>query len=92
MEKQEAVGIIKDVTKEAEEIVQDYVTNEHSSALAVASAFLGVAVRLYKAVLGAEGTAVMIYKVADDLVLEVPIEKTFPDGVPTRKKRRRNKK
>lgn len=92
MEKQEAVGIIKDVTKEAEEIVQDYVTNEHSSALAVASAFMGVTVRLYKAALGAEGTATMIYKVADDLVLEVPIERTFPDGIITRKRRRRNKK
>ena len=90
MEKQTAVGIIREVTEEAEEIVKEYVTSDHASALAVASALLGITVKLYKAVLGTEGTATMIYKIADDLVTEIPIEKTFPKGI-VRKSRKNNK-
>ena len=91
MEKQKALTIIKRVTHEAEEIVTDYITPDKASALAVASAFLGITIKLYKMALGVEGTAVMIYKIADDLVTEIPLEKTFENGI-FRKKRRYKRK
>jgi len=66
-----ALKIIQDVQAEITPIVKEYATTENAS-LAVASALLGTLVPLYKEAFGTERTAVMMYKVADDLACEVP--------------------
>ena len=67
----EALKIIQEVQSELTPIVEEYAINNNSS-LAVAYAILGTLVPLYKDVFGTERTAVMMYKVADDLACEVP--------------------
>ncbi len=66
-----ALKIIQDVQEEITPIVKEYAKNENAS-LAVASALLGTLIPLYREAFGTERTAVMMYKVADDLACEVP--------------------
>ena len=61
-----ALKVIQDFQAEVTPIVEEYAKDDKSS-LAVASALLGTLVPLYKDVFGTERTAVMMYKVADDL-------------------------
>ena len=66
-----ALKIIQDVQNEITPIVKEYATCGDSS-LAVASSLLGTLIPLYRDALGTERTAIMMYKVADDLAVEVP--------------------
>lgn len=83
-----ALKVIKKVQEEVTPIVKEYATSEKAS-LAVASALLGTLVPLYKDSFGTERTAVMMYKVADDLACEVPPKINIrKKRIPTRKRKK----
>ena len=83
----EALKIIQEFQSELTPIVKEYAINDNSS-LAVASALLGNLVPLYKDVFGTERTAVMMYKVADELACEVPPKVRVRQKRVSRKKRK----
>ena len=83
----EALKVIQDFQAEVTPIVEEYAKDDNSS-LAVASALLGTLVPLYKDVFGTERTAVMMYKVADDLACEVPPKVQVRQKRVSRKKRK----
>ena len=82
-----ALKVIQDFQAEVTPIVKEYAKDDKSS-LAVASALLGTLVPLYKDVFGTERTAVMMYKVADDLACEVPPKVRVRQKRVSRKKRK----
>lgn len=83
-----ALKVIQDFQAEVTPIVKEYATSEQAS-LAVASALLGTLVPLYKDSFGTERTAVMLYKVADDLACEVPPKINIrKKRIPTRKRKK----
>ncbi len=82
-----ALKIIQKIQNEITPIVEDYATDD-SSSLAVASALLGTLVPLYRDVFGTERTAVMMYKVADDLACEVPLKYSIRKKRTPRKRKR----
>ena len=83
----EALKIIQEFQAEVTPIVEEYAKDDNSS-LAVASALLGTLVPLYKDVFGTERTAVMMYKVADELACEVPPKVRVRQKRVSRKKRK----
>ena len=68
---------INAVQEEIIEILEEY-GNTEKERMAVASAFLGVVIPMYEDSLGTERTAVMMYKVADELAVRVPSKVTIP--------------
>ena len=68
---------INAVQEEIVEILDKYGGSEEKR-MAMASAFLGVVIPMYEDTLGTERTAIMMYKVADELAVRVPSKVTIP--------------
>ena len=68
-----AKEIIHEIQKEVKKVVVKHAKSD-KECLAVASALLGFVVPLYKEALGNEQAAMMMYNVADELAIEVPLK------------------
>lgn len=82
--------LIKSFQNQVVDLVGD--DNTPDEELAIASALLGVVVPLYEKAMGTERTATMMYNVADELAIRVPLKIKFPRNKTRKKTKIRKRK